>query len=350
MSNLIQINKQQTSNLLSKKSLLRNNPTIFFNASGLSSNYSIVDTFQINNDALSFRTLLVQNVESGNNAQFNFSDALEYTAKRHGIHTFSFFLCQGVINANLPYDVLVKVNMFINDILTETFEHTVNLETNSPDLRLAQSFNLTANDNVNFTFEVVKDSVGNPNPNIELFWTCFQLNYGDVDDYVTPVDYYQNTNKEYLGVYDYNNTLPSQIYKGTAIYLNNNGEGSFTNKEYALSNIADIFDTSINSFNFSDLELGDKVDIRIDVNIETTVSNQNTKVSLELGIGATPYEISILDRDFKTATIHSNITISNFFYIGNEITKNYPAKLKFISDASAIITLNGFAVIVTKRK
>lgn len=350
MSNLIQINKQQTSNLFGKKSLLRNNPTIFFNASGLSSDYSIVDTLQINNDAMSFRTLLVQNIESGNNAQFNFGDALNYIAKRDGIHTFSFFLCQGVINANLPYDVLIKVNVFVNDIILETFEHTVDLRNDNPDLRLAQSFNLTANDNVNFTFEVVKDSVGTPNPNIELFWTCFQLNYGDVDDYVTPVDYCQNTNKEYLGIYDYNNTLPYQSYTSTAIYLNNNGEGSYTNKEYALSNIADIFDTSINSFDFSDLELGDKVDIRIDVDIQTTVSNQNTKVSLELGIGATPYEISILDRDFKTATTHSNITISNFFYIGNEITKNYPAKLKFTSDASADITLNGFAIIVTKRK
>lgn len=349
MSNLIQINKQETSNLLSKKSLLRNNPTIFFSASD-SSNHSIVDTLQINNDALSFRTVLVQNVESGNNAQFNFGDALEFTAKRNGIHSFSFLLCQGNINANLPYDILVKLNLFVNDILTETFEHTVNLENNSPDLRLAQSFNLTTNDNVNFTFEVVKDSVGTPNPNIELFWTCFQLNYGDVDDYSTPVDYFQNTNKEYLGVYDYSNTLSEQSYTSTPIYLNNNGEGDFTNKEYAFSEIEDIFDTSINSFNFINLELGDKVDIRIDVDIQITTSNQHAKVSLELAIGATPYEISILDRDFKKATTHANITVSNFFYIGNEITKKYPAKLKFTSDASANITLNGFAVIVTKRK
>jgi len=97
-------------------------------------------------------------------------------------------------------------------------------------------------------------------------------------------------------------------------------------------------------------DLYNSQDLRIDVDIKTTTSNQHAKVSLELAIGATPYEISILDRDFKTATTHANITVSNFFYIGNEITKNYPAKLKFTSDASANITLNGFAVIVTKRK
>lgn len=186
MADLIQISLEETGNLLGYKSLLKDNPTISFSATGVSSNYEIVNDVVINANVPSFKANLYQNVTLGNNALFNFGDALEFTANRSGTHTFSFFLMQGLINAVLPYNVDVKVNVFINSSLTHTFVTNVNLETYSPDIRLAQSFYLESTDLVNFTFEVDKASIGIPNPNIELFFTCFQVNYGNVTDYNLP--------------------------------------------------------------------------------------------------------------------------------------------------------------------
>lgn len=188
MGNLINIQSNQNINFLNYKSLLKDNPTINFSAEGVSSNYEITSEAQVNINAKSFKTTLFQNVVDGVYAQFDFGDALEFTTKKTGSHTFSFYLMQGDINAVLPYNVDVKLKVYINSILTHTFINNVNLESYSNDIRLAQSFSLNLGDVVNFAFEVEKPSVGKPNPNIELYFTCFQCNYGGVIDYYEPLE------------------------------------------------------------------------------------------------------------------------------------------------------------------
>ncbi|QHB39802.1 hypothetical protein mumin63_gp061 [Flavobacterium phage vB_FspS_mumin6-3] len=345
MANLINSNLDETENLLSVNSLLRNSPTINFDSSSMSSNYEITDELQINSNALSFKATLVQNVITNLSSNFDFGDALEFTAKINGVHSFSFYLLQGDINANLPYNVDVKLKVYINDTLIETDTINVDLANGNPFQRLSQSFYVNKDEVVNFKFRVEKDSVGNPNPNIELFFTGFQANYGNVNDYNIPYGGF----KEYQGTWDYANTLTAQSFVDTAIYLENNGLGAFTNKTYKISGIEDIFDTSSNQFDFSLLDLGDRVDVRLDLSITTTSSNQSVKASIELGIGDTPYEVSFLDRDYKAIGTY-NITISNWIYIGNEMTKDMPAKVKFFSDDNATILVNGWAVNVIKKK
>ena len=194
MANLINAPLDETGNLLSDKSLLRNNPTINFSSSSMSSNYDISDVLQINRNALSFRTTLVQNVITNLSASFDFGDALEFTAKRNGVHSFSFYLLQGDINANLPYNVDVQLKVYINGALVETDIINVDLANGNPFQRLAQSFYANEGDLINFKFRVEKDSVGNPNPNVELYFTGFQANYGNVTDYNVPYGYFQFTN------------------------------------------------------------------------------------------------------------------------------------------------------------
>lgn len=233
MSNLVQIPKQETANLLSYKSLLRDNPTISFSASGVGSNYDIVNGLEISKDALSFKTTLVQNVIDGNVAYFNFGDSLEFTANRIGSYTFSFFIGQGVISAPSDYNVELRVNLFINSILTDTFIKTINLANGNPDLRFAQSFDLLDTDVVNFTFEVQKPSVGLPNPNIELFFTAFQVNYGEVTDYNVPSGYYVSKLNNFIFVQSLSD-LPNPI--SSVINLEANKTYYFTTEIDLLGN------------------------------------------------------------------------------------------------------------------
>lgn len=188
MSNLTNIPLGDTQNLLSYKSLLKDNPSITFNASGVSSTGTISNAITIQKECSSFRTELFQNVVTGLSAYFDFGDALEYTATRYGNYTFSFYALKGELNVNPNYNVDVILKVYINSVLTHTFTKNTPIEAGSlEDLRFVQSFDLALNDVVNFEFEIQKPSVGTPNPNIELFFTGFQLNYGAVTNYQLPL-------------------------------------------------------------------------------------------------------------------------------------------------------------------
>ena len=126
MANLISIPKEETGNLLSYKSLLKDSPSISFLAGGATSSYSLTDELQINKNALSFKGVFVQDVTYGNNAQFNFGDALEFTASRNGTHTFSFFVAmmsetfaisKRSLNFSMPFIPFLCV-FFIISLLT----------------------------------------------------------------------------------------------------------------------------------------------------------------------------------------------------------------------------------------
>ena len=188
MADLVNINLSDTQNLLNYKSLLKDSPTITFNSSGVSSTGTISDALTIQKEATSFRAYLVQNVIDGLDCTFDFGDALEYTATRAGNYTFSFYALKGDLNVNPNYNVDVKLKVYINSVLTHTFVKNTPIDAGSlEDLRFVQSFDLVNTDVVNFAFEVQKDSVGTPNPNIELFFTGFQLNYRNVTNYQLPI-------------------------------------------------------------------------------------------------------------------------------------------------------------------
>lgn len=188
MADLIEINNGEVGNLLSYKSLLKDNPTIsYIGNTGVG---TITNERIINPDCLSYKMYEVQNVITGLNTQFSFGDALGYTVVREGNHTFSFFISKGNINADTDYNVDVSLKLYINSVLNETYTKNIPLVSDGVDFRFAQSFNLNEGDEINFAFEVNKASVGTPNPNIELYFTCFQLNYGNVCDYNIPFEQY----------------------------------------------------------------------------------------------------------------------------------------------------------------
>lgn len=278
---------------------------------------------------------------------------MNFIAPKDGIYTMSARFLKELVD--VTSDINVSLYLFKNGISSLDYDLTANLYQSSGFIDgvwncYAQSINLLAGDVISFNFKANSDSIG-----AHFYIDGLKLEYNDRQLLAMPAIYtrpegtYVTNAKEYTGTWDYANTLTAQSFTGTSIYLNNNGLGTNTNKDYRLTAIPDIFDTINNSFDFSDLELGDRVDIRLDVTITTSSANQSCDINLELGIGSTPYEISFLDREFKTATSHT-FTVDGWFYLGNTLTKDFPAKLKFFSDANATILVNGWAVNVIKRK
>lgn len=148
--------------------------------------------------------------------------------------------------------------------------------------------------------------------------------------------------------FDYNNTLsPISHIGGGTTYLTNNGAGSFTTS-YNATNLPDVWDVTNNEFDFSSLAIGDVVTIRTDLLVSTLVNNQEFKIVYDMAIGSgSDYSLNATDRYFKTIGTY-NITSVFTFYIGNEITKNYPAKIRFDSVDNATITVNGWFVKIDR--
>lgn len=150
-----------------------------------------------------------------------------------------------------------------------------------------------------------------------------------------------------VGFFDYNDlttqSTPINIpATSTYVYLTNDTAWPNTLTDYAPLWITDIWDEGINAFDFSQLKLGDMVDIRADIIITTSSPNQVVNLALELASwDPIQYDIQFVERLFKTAWTYQ-ITVYNWIYIGNEETRTNPWKFKVKSDGVATVKVNGW--------
>lgn len=159
-----------------------------------------------------------------------------------------------------------------------------------------------------------------------------------------------------VGWYDYNDTATTTTpialtTAGTYYDLTNNGLGPNTKTIYGIAGISNIFNTSTNRFDFSGLELGDVLDIRVDISVTTSSANTAVDVVLELATGTgTPVNIPLISpTNIKTSST-LQILSERSFYLGSLLTKDSPAKLKVRADtAGATVKVNGWYVRVIKR-
>ena len=148
-------------------------------------------------------------------------------------------------------------------------------------------------------------------------------------------------------VIDYSSSLPDVEYVTTNQHLKllNDGIGIYTNKKYAKQR--ELWNTSTNQFDFSNLKLGDDVSIRIDLNVTTMTDNQ--EINLIADIGCFPesggYKMQFYKNTIKNKGKHNIISIFNL-YIGNDYIFKNPSELLFSSDNEAIVLLNGFYLSV----
>ena len=155
------------------------------------------------------------------------------------------------------------------------------------------------------------------------------------------------------GFFDYNDlatqTTPISVTGGGGYFvLTNDTLGPNTTRLYAPDGISDIWNPSTNSFDFTQLSLGDMVDIRLDVEVTTTSSNTVVDVDLFLG-SATPYQISFITHANFKSTGSYDLIRYNGIYIGNNDTLNNPAQFKIICDINTTVKVKGWYCKITRR-
>lgn len=156
------------------------------------------------------------------------------------------------------------------------------------------------------------------------------------------------------GLFDYNDAAtagtPIAITgAAAAATLTNDGAGAFTNKTYSPLGVTDVWNAALDTFAWSELKLGDMVDIRIDVDVTTVSTNTEVKIDLELGTGGFAYNIPwALATNYKSTGTHK-INVYNGVYMGDANTLDNGAVFKFFADKDCSVVVNGWYCKIIKR-
>lgn len=154
------------------------------------------------------------------------------------------------------------------------------------------------------------------------------------------------------GFFDYNDSgttiTPITIVSGIT-KLTNDGLGVFTRKEFAPQGVTDVWDVSTNQFDFSELNIGDMVDIRVDLDVTTNSPNQTLVILLKLGIGGFQYYLHMgSNNQYKNAGTHV-LHAYHGIYMGDANTRDNSAEIEIESDDSGSVVVNGWYIKILRR-
>ena len=156
------------------------------------------------------------------------------------------------------------------------------------------------------------------------------------------------------GLFDYSDSATSitpitVIGGGAAVVLTNDELGPFTNKLFPPVGVSDVWNPITDSFDWSDLKLGDMIDIRIDIDAITTSVNTEISIDLHLGTGGAAYTVPwILETNFKNTDTHK-LNRYNGIYMGDLNTLNNGGQFLVSSDKDCTIVVNGWYCKIVKR-
>lgn len=137
---------------------------------------------------------------------------------------------------------------------------------------------------------------------------------------------------------------PIEVTSGSGwVLLTNDKLGAFTNVAYLPEGVTTaVF--SANQFDFSQLSVGDMLNIRLDITVTTTSNNQVINTRLKMGIGSdSEFSIPFSHDQFKTSGAQQ-INPYVGLYIGGTDILNNPAQFEISSDDDASVVVNGWYV------
>jgi len=137
----------------------------------------------------------------------------------------------------------------------------------------------------------------------------------------------------------------------TPTVLTNDGTGVNTNTSYLPvggNGVTQLWDTSSNGFDFSDLNVGDMVDIRMDITMIITSNNTAVDVDLYMGSGGSIVVPFISQQNFKSTGSFEVIRYMGI-YIGSEDVRDNLAQLKVSADNNCTCTVHGWYIKAIRR-
>lgn len=148
-----------------------------------------------------------------------------------------------------------------------------------------------------------------------------------------------------IGFFNYEDTetstTPISLVNGVETKLTNDTLGAETNVSFAPSGVTKVWKPSTNQLDFSELKVGDMVDIRVNAIFTTTVPNQEGTLTLVLGIGGTERRLTLAEGQFKNAGSFPLGVYSGIFMADANILNN-PGEFKILTDATGSLVIDTF--------
>lgn len=157
-----------------------------------------------------------------------------------------------------------------------------------------------------------------------------------------------------IGFFDYSDLAttgtPIAATLGTSpLALTNDELGANTVKLFPPVGVTDVWDASGGVFDWAELSVGDTVDIRLDIDVITSIVNTEIKIDLHLGAGGGAYTIPwILPTNFKN-TGTNKLNRFNGIYIGDTNTLNNGGQFMISTDKNCTVVVNGWYCRIFKR-
>lgn len=129
---------------------------------------------------------------------------------------------------------------------------------------------------------------------------------------------------------------------GGEVVLTNDAVGPQTEKTFLPTGVTDVWDTDNDTFDWTELSVGDMVDIRLAIIVTTTVVNTAVSVDLHMGSGGGAFTIPfITDTNFKSSGAHA-LNRFNGIFIGSTDVLNSGGQFKIQSDQNCTVEVIGW--------
>ena len=155
-----------------------------------------------------------------------------------------------------------------------------------------------------------------------------------------------------FGWYDYSDlatqTTPISVTGTVQTKITCDGLGGIAPQNYPISGITDVYNTTSQQFDFSDLSLGDTVNIDFDLYVTTSAPSQEFTIGVSAAIGgAFPFE-KVASPFFKKTAGLKHVTGTIKIKMFNASTRDNPAELFIISDDDCTVEVVGWNVEVIR--
>lgn len=146
-------------------------------------------------------------------------------------------------------------------------------------------------------------------------------------------------------------TTTALTVAGTYYSLPNDSVGTGTSSTYGVSGVTDLWDEANSQFLWSQLALGDIVDVEIELDVTTTTANTAIDVVIDLGVGdANTYTIPLVVGQNIKAASTTRFAFNRQIVIRDNVTRVNPGRIRAKADTTgATVLVKSFNLIVIKR-
>ena len=149
-------------------------------------------------------------------------------------------------------------------------------------------------------------------------------------------------------VYEDSKVTTTTLAAGVFTVIPNDALGTNTTNAYLPLGVTNLWNAGTSSFDFSELAVGDAVEMRIIVQPTTTSNNTEIELDLFLGSGGAQYKVPfITTQNFQFAGLFEATRYTSF-PIRDEDTRTSPAQFKAIADKNCTLQTDDFFVKVTR--